>query len=130
MTRHPVTFCEYCGRLHGPGLTACEGCGAPALRTRTTPTMIAVEGSITPAAAKRLAAAWRAAHEKGGRMPKRCSYESCRQCGICGVCLDFHGDVYGGCVEGRCPSRWWNRLRDRVRRWLYGPFVPPWSVEP
>jgi len=60
-------------------------------------------------------------------MAKPCPYESCRACGGCAVCGDYHGDVYGGCAEGRCPYRWWHRVRDWCRRAFLGPFVPPWE---
>lgn len=58
---------------------------------------------------------------------KRCPYRSCPQCGGCGVCQDFHGDVYGGCKEDTCPYRWYHAVRDWLRR-LRGPFSPPWVL--
>lgn len=57
---------------------------------------------------------------------KPCPYNSCTQCGACGVCRDFHGDHYGGCTEA-CPYRWYHRVLDYLRR-LRGPFEPPWAA--
>jgi hypothetical protein len=62
-------------------------------------------------------------------MGRSCPYKSCRHCGACGVCQDFHGDAYGGCSEDWCPVTWWSMFVDWWRRWrrtFFGPFDPPW----
>jgi hypothetical protein len=57
-------------------------------------------------------------YEDGTHAPARsCPYHGCPQCGGCGVCGDFHGNAYGGCVDGLCPYRWYHRIRDAFRRW-------------
>lgn len=34
-----------------------------------------------------------------------CHAVPCSHCGACSVCMDFHGNAYGGCTDETCPFK-------------------------